>query len=158
MVEQAALAVTDADGKFHNKDHQAEVLARIPDLPPNVQTVAREQQAKQLVAAFIKRRTPKRGANGSLYSDFYVLSLGTGKRVWMKYARADDLNLWGGQDAANLSRVARASADKQEYIGERIFAFREHPDDLLGDVERIEFGYALDEDSDVEDDDTDPDW
>lgn len=52
----------------------------------------------------------------------------------------------GRLSTRNLARVARAEADRQDYVAERLDAFRQHGDLLLGQLERIVFGYVHDPD------------
>ncbi|WP_238863396.1 hypothetical protein [Kitasatospora sp. A2-31] len=75
-----------------------------------------------------------------------VLKLGSGVWVWMDLATPTDLLEWGRLSTRNLARVARAEADRQDYVAERLDAFRQHGGLLLGQLERIVFGYVHDPD------------
>jgi hypothetical protein len=74
-----------------------------------------------------------------------ILPLGSGMWVWMDLATPTDLIEWGRLSTRNLARVETAEADRQSYVDERVDAFRGHTGlVLLGELERIVFGYADD--------------
>lgn len=83
------------------------------------------------------RRTP------SLFHPRRTLQLGGGISVRMDHATDSDLLAWSRLSRRNSSRTGLADNDVQDYIDQRIDAFRSHPGIvLLGDLERTVFGYA----------------
>jgi hypothetical protein len=74
-----------------------------------------------------------------------ILKLGNGIWVWMDRATPTDLLEWGRLSTRNLARVATAEADRQDYVSERLDAFRRHIGlAYLGEMERTVFGYIHD--------------
>jgi hypothetical protein len=93
---------------------------------------------------------PRRAS--SLFHPRRILKLGNGW-VWMDRATVTDLLEWGRQSTKNVTRVKTADADRQSYVAERVDAFRSHHGlVLLGELERIVFGYVNDpnEPADIE--------
>jgi len=162
LVEAAAQAVTDDDGVFYQKALADEVKARLTDkeLPPQLREHTADVLASLLATQFVRNRTPKKHDDGKLFDPGAILPLGgedsAVKRVWMDKATDEDLMAWGAQDAANLSKVAAASADKQAYIAERVRGMRDHQIKTLGRLERDVYGWVEDDmpDDDEPDDDT----
>ncbi|MCL2729705.1 MAG: hypothetical protein FWE15_06730 [Actinomycetia bacterium] len=147
IVEQTALALTDSDGRFH-KGHLTEAvraqLARA-DLDPHVQAAALDRLADGLVTGFGEHRNPRRRRTGTLFHPRDIVKLGNGTWVWMDRATDSDLLAWSRLSRRNRSRVDQADNEVQDYIDQRIEAFRSHPGlVLLGDLERIVFGYVND--------------
>jgi hypothetical protein len=65
----------------------------------------------------------------------------------MERATAIDLLEWGRQSTRNATRTRAANTAHQNYVTERIDAFRAHPELVhLGELERIVFGYVSDPD------------
>lgn len=96
-----------------------------------------------LVRGFGERRSPKLRQTSSMFHPRRILKLGNGIWVWMDRATVTDLLEWGRQSTKNVTRVKTADADRQSYVNERVDAFRDHAGlTLLGELERIVFGYA----------------
>lgn len=161
LVEDAAVAVTDdLTGRFENKRLVEEIRDRLADedLMAHVREVSMERLAKSLAEGFVSRRNPKPGKPAGMFNPRAVLPLGDGIRVWMERATDGDLIKWALQSTKNLARVANAEGSRQEYVAERLDAFRDHSGWLLGRIEREVFGFAgdaespdLDDSGDVED-------
>lgn len=65
--------------------------------------------------------------------------------VRMERATVTDLLAWSQLSRRNRSRTDLADNEVQDYIDQRIDAFRRRPGlKLLGDLERIDFGYTSD--------------
>lgn len=147
IVERAALALTDTEGRFHKRhltDAVREQLAR-GDLDLHIQTAALDKLADALVTGFGEHRNPRRRRTGALFHPQDIVKLGNGTWVWMDRATDSDLLTWSRQSRRNRSRTDQADNEVQDYIDQRIDAFRHHPGlVLLGDLERIVFGYVND--------------
>ncbi|MGW2046213.1 hypothetical protein ACWCPF_13665 [Streptomyces sp. NPDC001858] len=71
---------------------------------------------------------------------------GTGVWVWMERATDSDLLEWSRLSRRNRARVDMADFEVQDYVDQRIDAFRAHGDVVyLGDLERMVFGWAEDD-------------
>ncbi|AZK97048.1 MULTISPECIES: hypothetical protein [Streptomyces] len=71
------------------------------------------------------------------------MKLGTGVWVWMDRATDSDLLEWSRLSRRNRSRVDRADDEVQDYVDQRIDAFRTHTGIVhLGDLERSAFGWT----------------
>ncbi|MFJ1707575.1 hypothetical protein [Kitasatospora sp. NPDC088346] len=149
IVDEAAHAVTDQSGRFRKGDLEAEVRQRLAatDLEAHVQAAALDKLVHGLVRGWGERRSPNPRRKSGMFHPEGVLKLGSGIWVWMDLATPTDLLEWGRLSTRNLARVARAEADRQDYVAERLDAFRQHGDLLLGQLERIVFGYVHDPDS-----------
>lgn len=162
IVEAAAQAVTDENGVFYQKALADEVKARLAakELPPHLREHAADMGVAQLAAQFVRNRTPKKRDDGKLFDPCAILPLGgedsAVKRVWMDKATDEDLMAWGAQDAANLSKVAAASAVKQAYIAERVREMRDHQIRTLGRLERDVHNWAEDDMPDDDEPDDEP--
>jgi hypothetical protein len=157
IVEAAARTVTDElTGRFENKHLIDEVRARLADeeLQAHVRLVAEDRLAESLARSFVRGRNPKPGKPEGMFHPGAILSLGDGKRIWMEYATDRDLIEWGRLSTKNLARVATAEGGRQQYVADRLEAFEDHRDWLLGRIEREFFGYVGTEDPP---DFTDPD-
>ncbi|WUH90362.1 hypothetical protein OG900_09775 [Streptomyces sp. NBC_00433] len=145
IVEQTALALTDAEGRFHKRhltDAVREQLAHA-DLDPHVHAAALDKLAESLVTGFGEHRNPRRRRTGTLFHPRDIVKLGNGTWVWMDRATDSDLLAWSRLSRRNRSRTDAADNEVQDYIDQRIDAFRSHPGlELLGDLERIVFGYV----------------
>jgi hypothetical protein len=83
----------------------------------------------------------------SLFHPRRTLQLGGGMSVRMDRATASDLLAWSLLSRRNSSRTGLADNDVLDYIDQPTDAFRGHPGIvLLGELERIVFGYADDPD------------
>lgn len=145
IVEQSALALTDTEGRFHKShltDAVREQLARV-DLDPHIQTAALDKLAQSLVTGFGEVRNPRRRRTGTLFHPQDIVKLGNGTWMWMDRATDSDLLAWSRLSRRNRSRTDLADNEVQDYIDQRVDAFRDHPGlVLLGDLERIVFGYV----------------
>lgn len=148
IVEQSAVALTDTDGRFHRStltDAVREQLAR-EDLDPQVRAAALDKLAQSLVTGFGEHRNPRRRRTGTLFHPQDIVKLGTGVWVWMNRATDSDLLEWSRLSRRNRARVDLADAEVQDYVDQRIDAFRAHRDVIyLGDLERVVFGWTKDE-------------
>ncbi|GAB7185633.1 hypothetical protein ATKI12_5464 [Kitasatospora sp. Ki12] len=146
IVEEAAQAVTDDTGRFRKGDLESEVRQRLSDadLETHVQAAALDKLAHGLVRGWGERRSPNPRRRSGMFHPHGILKLGSGIWVWMELATPTDLLEWGRLSTRNLARVARAEADRQDYVAERLDAFRIHDGLLLGQLERIVFGYVHD--------------
>ncbi|MFD9715806.1 hypothetical protein [Streptomyces sp. NPDC059076] len=147
IVEQTALQLTDADGRFHKAaltDAVREQLTR-GDLDPHIQAAALDRLAQSLVTGFGEQRNPRRRRTGTLFHPRDLVKPGTGVWVWMDRATDSDLLEWSRLSRRNRSRVDLADSEVQEYVDQRIDAFRAHTDVThLGDLERLAFGWTAD--------------
>ncbi|MCX4758800.1 hypothetical protein [Kitasatospora purpeofusca] len=148
VVDDAARAVTDESGRFRKGELEAAVRQRLAasDLEAHVQAAALDKLVHGLVRGWGERRSPNPRRKSGMFHPEGVLKLGSGVWVWMDLATPTDLLEWGRLSTRNLARVARAEADRQDYVAERLDAFRQHGDLLLGQLERIVFGYVHDPD------------
>ncbi|MEU9074578.1 hypothetical protein AB0D22_07830 [Kitasatospora sp. NPDC048538] len=146
IVEEAARTVTDETGRFRKGDLESEVRKRLSgaDLEAHVQAAALDKLAHGLVRGFGERRSPNPRRRSGMFHPRGILKLGSGIWVWMELATPTDLLEWGRLSTRNLARVARAEADRQDYVAERLDAFRLHNGLLLGQLEQIVFGYIHD--------------
>ncbi|MFF2746443.1 hypothetical protein ACFVVA_12955 [Kitasatospora sp. NPDC058048] len=146
IVEDAARAVTDETGRFRKGDLEVEVHKRISDagLEAPVRSAALDKLVHGLVRGWGERRSPNPRRKSGMFHPQGILKLGSGIWVWMELATPTDLLEWGRLSTRNLARVARAEADRQDYVAERLDAFRIHSGLLLGQLERIVFGYVHD--------------
>ncbi|KQV20951.1 MULTISPECIES: hypothetical protein [unclassified Kitasatospora] len=144
IVEDAARTVTDDTGRFHKTDFESEVRKRLSadDLEVHIQAEALDKLAHGLVRGFGERRSPNPRRRSGMFHPQGILKLGSGKWVWMESATPTDLLEWGRLASQNLARVAQAETIRQDYVAERLDAFRLHSDLLLGELERIVFGYV----------------
>ena len=145
IVAQSARELTDADGRFHKRrliDAVREQLTR-EDLDPFVKAAALDKLAQSLVTGFGEHRNPRRRRAGTLFHPRDIVKLGTGVWVWMDRATDSDLLEWSRLSRKNRVRVDLADAEVQDYVDQRIDAFRTHTDVLyLGDLERGVFGWT----------------
>ncbi|MFC9327927.1 hypothetical protein [Kitasatospora sp. NPDC057015] len=150
IVEEAARAVTDDTGRFHKGAFEAEVRRRLSaeDLDLHVQAAAMDKLAHGLVRGWGERRSPNPRRKAGMFHPKGILKLGSGMWVWMDSATPTDLLEWGRLSSRNLARVAQAETVRQDYVAERLDAFRLHAGLLLGELERIVFGYVHDPDAD----------
>ncbi|MFB6601334.1 hypothetical protein ACFCXR_15625 [Streptomyces noursei] len=144
IVEQSAVNLTDDAGRFH-KRHLTEAvrdqLAR-EDLDPHIKAAALDKLAQSLVTGFGEHRNPRRRRTGTLFHPQDVVKLGTGIWVWMDRATDSDLLEWSRLSRRNRARVDLADSEVQDYVDQRIDAFRAHADVVyLGDLERVVFGW-----------------
>ncbi|WP_406220717.1 hypothetical protein [Streptomyces decoyicus] len=153
IVEQTAVALTDIDGRFHKHDLTDAVRDRLSrdDLDPHIKAAALDKLAQSLVTGFGEHRNPRRRRAGTLFHPRDIVKLGTGIWVWMDRATDSDLLEWSRLSRRNRARVDLADAEVQDYVDQRIDAFRAHADVVyLGDLERAVFGWA-DGDTDLSD-------
>ncbi|MDX2825945.1 hypothetical protein PV416_33965 [Streptomyces ipomoeae] len=148
IVEQTALKLTDADGRFHKRqltDAVREQIAR-EDLDPHVKAAALDKLAQSLVTGFGEQRNPRRHSRtGRFFHPEYVLKLGNGVWVWMNRATDSDVVQWRRLSRNNRTRVDQADNEIQDYADEVLDAFRAHRDVVyLGDLERMVFGWTED--------------
>ncbi|MFK0121188.1 hypothetical protein [Streptomyces sp. NPDC090994] len=147
IVERSARALTDQDGRFHKRqltDAVREQLAR-EDLDPHLKSAALDKLAQSLVTGFGEHRNPRRRRSGTLFDPGDIVKLGTGVWVWMDRATDSDLLEWSRLSRKNRVRVDLADAEVQDYVDQRIDAFRLHTDVIhLGELERVAFGWAAD--------------
>ncbi|TXL84194.1 hypothetical protein [Streptomyces sp. IB2014 016-6] len=145
IVEQSAVALTDADGRFHKNqltDAVREQLAR-DDLDPGIRAAALDTLAQSLVTGFGEHRNPRRRRNGSLFHPQDILKLGNGIWVWMDRATDSDVLQWSRLSRRNRARVDQADSEIQEYADQRADAFRAYPDIVyLGELERVAFDWT----------------
>ncbi|AIA06660.1 hypothetical protein SAZ_32825 [Streptomyces noursei ZPM] len=144
IVEQSAVNLTDEAGRF-NKCHLTEAvrdqLAR-EDLDPHIKAAALDKLAQSLVTGFGEHRNPRRRRTGTLFHPQDIVKLGTGIWVWMDRATDSDLLEWSRLSRRNRARVDLADSEVQDYVDQRIDAFRAHADVVyLGDLERVVFGW-----------------
>ncbi|MEV8426445.1 hypothetical protein [Streptomyces niveus] len=145
IVEETAVALTDADGRFHKNqltDAVREQLAR-DDLDPGIRTAALDTLAQSLVTGFGEHRNPRRRRNGSLFHPHDILKLDNGIWVWMDRATDSDVLQWSRLSRRNRARVDEADSEIQDYADQRIDAFRAHTGiKYLGELERVAFGWT----------------
>jgi hypothetical protein len=147
IVEDAATSVTDDTGRFRKKDLEDALRSRLTDeeLQAHVRAAATGKLVQGLVRGFGERRSPKPRRRTSMFHPRGILKLGNGIWVWMDRATPTDLLEWGRLSTRNLARVATAEADRQDYVAERLDAFRRHIAlAYLGELERTVFGYIHD--------------
>ncbi|MGW3185714.1 hypothetical protein ACWDD9_41240 [Kitasatospora sp. NPDC001119] len=146
IVEESARALTDETGRFRKSDLEAEVHKRVTDagIEIHVWSAAVDKMVRGLVRGFGERRSPNPRRKSGMFHPQGILKLGDGIWVWMELATPTDLLEWGRLSTRNLSRVAHAEANRQDYVAERLDAFRLHDGLLLGQLERIVFGYVHD--------------
>ncbi|GAU70741.1 hypothetical protein SSP35_22_00440 [Streptomyces sp. NBRC 110611] len=147
IVERAALALTDDKGRFRKDDLTDAVLEELAreDLDPHIKAAARRKLAESLVTGFGEQRNPRRRRTGTLFHPDDVVKLGNGIWVWMDRATDSDLLVWSRLSRRNRARVDLADAEVQDYVDQRIDAFRAHADVVyLGDLERVVFGWTED--------------
>ncbi|GAA2092120.1 hypothetical protein GCM10009759_17490 [Kitasatospora saccharophila] len=145
IVEDAAAHVTDEAGRFRRSDLEAELRERLADedLDVHVRSAAVGKLAGSLVRGFGERRSPKPRRRASMFHPQGILKLGGGVWVWMEHATPTDLLEWGRLSTRNLAKVAVAEADRQDYVAERLDAFRLHSGlTHLGELERAVYGYT----------------
>ena len=147
IVEQTALALTDPDGRFHKArltDAVREQLIR-EDLDPHIRDTALDRLAQSLVTGFGEQRNPRRRRTGALFHPRDLVKLGNGVWVWMDRATDSDLLDWSRLSRRNRARVDLADTEVQDYVDQRIDAFRTHTSIThLGDLERLAFGWTED--------------
>ncbi|MFF9785089.1 hypothetical protein [Streptomyces nigrescens] len=151
IVEQTAVDLTDIDGRFHKHRLTDAVRDRLSrdDLDPHIKAAALDKLAQSLVTGFGEHRNPRRRRTGTLFHPRDIVKLGTGIWVWMDRATDSDLLEWSRLSRRNRVRVDLADSEVQDYVDQRIDAFRTHADVVyLGDLERTVFGWA-DGDTDV---------
>jgi hypothetical protein len=162
LVEQAARAATDEDGRFSGKRHKDELAHLLSTVDfPQVRDVQLDLSARKLVESFARRRNPRtrngQSAIPSLYDDGFLLVLEDGMRVWMEDATQQDLILWGNRTAEKTAKHLEAQRQREQYIEARLTVWRGRPDiEKLGKLERHFFGYSP-VDGDGMDDDLDGD-
>ena len=153
IVEQSAVTLTDADGRFHKSDLTdavREQLAR-EDLDPHIKAAALDKLAQSLVTGFGEHRNPRRRRTGTLFHPQDIVKLGTGIWVWMDRATDSDLLEWSRLSRRNRARVDQADSEVQDYVDQRIDAFRTHADVVYrGDLERFVFGWTQSGDEQAE--------
>lgn len=145
IVEQTAVDLTDTDGRFHKHRLTDAVRDRLSrdDLDPHIKAAALDKLAQSLVTGFGEHRNPRRRRTGTLFHPRDIVKLGTGIWVWMDRATDSDLLEWSRLSRRNRVRVDLADAEVQDYVDQRIDAFRTHADVVyLGDLERVVFGWA----------------
>ncbi|MFD7730466.1 hypothetical protein ACFV6F_08785 [Kitasatospora phosalacinea] len=145
IVDDAAAHVTDEAGRFRRSDLEAELRERLADedLDLHVRSAAVGKLAGSLVRGFGERRSPKPRRRASMFHPQGILKLGSGVWVWMEHATPTDLLEWGRLSTRNLAKVAVAEADRQDYVAERLDAFRLHSSlTHLGELERAVYGYT----------------
>jgi hypothetical protein len=145
IVEQTAVSLTDADGRFHKRrltDAVRDQLAH-GNLEPHVKAAALAKLAESLVTGFGEHRNPRRRRTGTLFHPQDIVKLGSGIWVWMDRATDSDLLEWSRLSRRNRVRVDNADSEIQDYTDQRLDAFRAHADVVyLGDLERVVFGWA----------------
>lgn len=145
IVEQSAVALTDADGRFHKNqltDAVRDQLAR-DDLDPGIRAAALDTLAQSLVTGFGEHRNPRRRRNGSLFHPHDILKLGNGIWVWMDRATDSDVVQWSRLSRRNRARVDEADSEIQDYADLQADAFRAYPDIVyLGELERVAFNWT----------------
>ncbi|CAL9364622.1 hypothetical protein SUDANB105_00738 [Streptomyces sp. enrichment culture] len=148
IVEQSAVDLTDATGRFHKRhltDAVREQLAR-EDLDPHIRAAALDKLAQSLVTGFGEHRNPRRRRTGRLFHPQDVIKLGNGIWVWMDRATDSDVLEWRRLSRRNRARVDLADNEVQDYTDEVLDAFRAHADVVyLGDLERTVFGWSEDD-------------
>ena len=149
LVEQSAVALTDATGRFHKRrltDAVREQLVR-EDLDPHIRAAALDRLAQSLVTGFGEQRNPRRRRTGRLFHPQDVIKLGNGIWVWMDRATDSDVLEWRRLSRKNRARVDLADNEIQDYTDDVRDAFRTHTDLVhLGDLERAFFGWSEDGD------------
>jgi len=148
IVEETAVALTDTDGRFHKSHLIDAVRDRLTrdDLDPHVKTAALDKLAQSLVTGFGEHRNPRRRRTGALFHPRDIVKLGNGIWVWMDRATDSDILEWSRQSRRNRARVDLADSEVQDYVDQRIDAFRAHADVIyLGDLERVVFGWTEDD-------------
>jgi hypothetical protein len=147
IVEQSAVALTDATGRFHKRhltDAVREQLVR-EDLDAYIRAAALDRLAQSLVTGFGEQRNPRRRRTGRLFHPQDVIKLGNGIWVWMDCATDSDVLEWRRLSRKNRARVDLADNEIQDYTDEVLDAFRTHTDVVyLGDLERAVFGWTED--------------
>ncbi|OIJ91632.1 hypothetical protein [Streptomyces colonosanans] len=147
IVEQSAVALTDATGRFHKRhltDAVREQLAR-EDLDPHIKAAALDKLAQSLVTGFGEQRNPRRRRTNRLFHPQDVIKLGNGIWVWMARATDSDIVEWRRLSRRNRARVDLADNEVQDYTDEVLDAFRAHTDIVyLEDLERVVFGWTED--------------
>jgi hypothetical protein len=147
IVEQSAVALTDATGRFHKRhltDAVRDQLA-LEDLDPHIKATALDKLAQSLVTGFGEQRNPRRRRTNRLFHPQYVIKLGNGIWVWMARATDSDIVEWRRLSRKNRARVELADNEVQDYADEVLAAFRAHTDIVyLEDLERAVFGWTED--------------
>lgn len=146
LVEDAARAVTNDAGHFQQKalvDKFRELFEAAAKDAPHVREQGARDLAESYCGSWVTARKPKPGGeDGALFHPGYVLPLGNGERVWMERATAADLIQWAALDSDNTARINAAAGRRQAYVAGRLTEFPTHPGWVLGDIERVVFGYV----------------
>jgi hypothetical protein len=152
LSEQATANVTQPNGRLHVGDAETE-LFRLVDLDPR-----RDELHKALLSGgckgeirkFGERHRPKRDKDGRfIYSPRDIWKLGDGLWVWAAMATPVDGIAAARQSARNRGQIDSADDQFQQYMTQRLDAFRLSPNiATFGDLERIHFGYTEDPDAD----------
>ncbi|MFF0551103.1 hypothetical protein ACFYUL_19300 [Streptomyces sp. NPDC004311] len=147
LVEDTALEITDADGRFRKRDLVDAVRGKLghQHLGPQTQSLALDRLAESAVTGFGDRRNPRRRGPGTLFHPDDILKLGNGTWIWMKDATDSDLVAWRRLSRRNRSYVDAADNEVQDYTDDRLDAFRTNADIVrLIDLERHYFGWTAD--------------
>ncbi|MFD4829174.1 hypothetical protein ACFWPV_04850 [Streptomyces uncialis] len=147
IVEQSAVDLSDSGGRFHKRRLTDVVREQLTseDLDPHIKAAALDKLAQSLVTGFGEHRNPRRRRTGALFHPRDLVKLGTGVWVWMDRATDSDLLEWSRLSRRNRARVDLADTEVQDYVDQRIDAFRAHADVVyLGDLERLAFGWSAD--------------
>ncbi|MFB7630507.1 hypothetical protein ACFC0M_06100 [Streptomyces sp. NPDC056149] len=149
IVEQSAVALTDADGRFHKRDLTVAVQEHLAHqhLDPHLQAAALEKLAHSAVTKWGEERNPRRWeSTGRFFHPQSVMKLGNGIWVWMARATDSDMVQWRRLSRKNRARIDRADDEVQDYSDEVLNAYRAHRDIVyLEDLERVVFGWSEDQ-------------
>ncbi|MEU5162310.1 hypothetical protein AB0G74_22265 [Streptomyces sp. NPDC020875] len=155
IVEQCAIALTDADGRVSKRELTVAVREQLTsdDLDHHTKTAALGQLASSLVTGFGEQRNPRRRRADTLFHPRDLIKPGNGVWVWMDQATDSDLLAWSRLSRRNRARVDRADDEVQDYVDQRTDAFRTHTGIVrLIDLERAAFGW-----NDTDDEPEEPD-
>lgn len=139
IIEAAAQAVTDEEGRFEVKAVRDELRMRLANADPHVQAALNERQIKTLVTGFRRSRQPKVKDGRIEFNPFAAIPVADGVSVWMGKATPDDVRAWMRFDLDNVSKVLKKSAMKQDYGNARLDAWRANPTASLLELEKREF-------------------
>ncbi|KUO04601.1 hypothetical protein [Streptomyces caeruleatus] len=149
IVEQCAVALTDADGRFRKNDLIEAVLEHLAreDLAPDLMVAALSKLAQSAVTGWGEEHNPRRWqSTGRFFHPRSVMKLGNGIWVWMGRSTDSDMVQWRRLSRKNRARVDRADDEVQDYSDEVLDAYRAHRDILcLEDLERVAFGWSEDQ-------------
>ncbi|MCX4718265.1 hypothetical protein [Streptomyces virginiae] len=147
LVEETALEITDAEGRFRKRDLVQAVRGKLDhvNLSPDTLAIALDKLADNAVTGFGDQRNPRRRGPGSFFHPDDILKLGNGVWVWMRRATDSDLVAWRKQSRRNRVHVYAVDDEQEDYAVERLDAFRTNDGIVyLEDLERVVFHWTED--------------